>query len=135
MNPEQEKTIQKVADEVRQKLEGEGSGHDWWHIVRVWNMAKHIGKRENADIFIVELAALLHDIADWKFHDGDHHKGGETAAQWLKTLSLDESIINHVVEIVNNVSFRGLGVPSGMITLEGKIVQDADRLDAMGAIG
>ena len=83
MNPEQQKIIQKVADEVRQKLEGEGSGHDWWHIVRVWNMAKHIGTSEGADIFVVELAALLHDIADWKFHDGDDTVGPKITPQLL----------------------------------------------------
>ncbi len=81
MNPKQQKIIEKVADEVKVILEGEGSGHDWWHIVRVWNMAKHIGTKEHADMFIVELAALLHDIADWKFYNGDDTVGPKMAQQ------------------------------------------------------
>ena len=134
MNPEQEKTIQKVADEVRQKLEGEGSGHDWWHIVRVWNMAKHIGKSESADIFVVELAALLHDIADWKFHDGDDTVGPKIARQVLEKHSVSAEVINEVCNIIIGMSFKGAGVKTEMKTLEGKVVQDSDRLDAIGAI-
>lgn len=128
--------IEQTKQFVREKLGGEGSGHDWWHVLRVYNNAVNIANDEkDADIFIIELAALLHDIADWKFHDGNHHKGGEVAANWLKTLSVDGAIINRVADIVNTVSFKGLGEKSIMQTLEGKIVQDADRLDAIGAIG
>lgn len=135
MNIEQEKTIQKVADEVRQRLEGEGSGHDWWHIVRVWNMAKRIGNNENVDIFIVELAALLHDIADWKFHDGDETVGPKIARKILDEHSVSAEVTSQVCDIIMNMSFKGSGVKTEMRTFEGKVVQDSDRLDAIGAIG
>jgi uncharacterized protein len=135
MNPEQQKIIQGVADEVKQRLKGEGSGHDWWHIVRVWNMAKHIGTSEGADMFVVELAALLHDIADWKFHNGDDTIGPKIARQVLEKHSVSAETINHVCDIMVNMSFKGAGVKTEMKTIEGKVVQDSDRLDAMGAIG
>lgn len=120
---------------VRNKLEGEGSGHDWWHIHRVRNTALRLGQEEKADLFVVELAALLHDIADHKFHGGDEEIGPATAREWLSNLSVDESIINHVCEIVRDVSFKGAEVETPMKTIEGKVVQDADRMDAIGAIG
>ena len=120
---------------VREQLEGEGSGHDWWHIHRVRNMALSIAKEENADIFIVELASLLHDIADHKFHDGDEAIGPKVAGDWLATLNVNEATITHVKEIISDLSFKGAKVATPMRTIEGKIVQDADRLDAIGAIG
>lgn len=135
MNSEEQKIIKKVSDEVRSELEGEGSGHDWWHIVRVWNMAQHIGKSEKADMFVVELAALLHDIADWKFHNGDDTVGPKMARQILEKQSVSSKIIDHVGEIIAGMSFKGAGVKTAMSTLEGEIVQDSDRLDAIGAIG
>ncbi len=127
--------IVKVIHEVRQRLEGEGSGHDWWHVYRVWKMAQHIGREENADIFVVELAALLHDIADWKFHGGDDTVGPKVAHQILSEHGVSEDIINHVCEIISTMTFKGAGVKSEVKTLEGKVVQDSDRLDAVGAIG
>jgi uncharacterized protein len=130
-----QKIIQEVADEVRQRLEGEGSGHDWWHIVRVWNMAKHICNIEGADMVVVELAALLHDIADWKFHGGDDTVGPKMARQILEKHSVSVEVINQVCDIIKNISFKGAGVKSEMKTLEGAVVQDADRLDAIGAVG
>jgi uncharacterized protein len=135
MNPEQLKIIESVADEVKRKLEGEGSGHDWWHIVRVWNMAKHIGASEKTDMFVVELAALLHDIADWKFYDGDETIGPKMARQVLEKNSVPIETINHVCDIIAKMSFKGAGVETEIKTLEGKVVQDSDRLDAIGAIG
>lgn len=135
MNREQQKIIQKIADEVRQKLEGEGSGHDWWHIVRVWNMAKRIGVSENADMFVVEIAALLHDIADWKFYDGDDTIGPKMARQILEKYSIPINVTDHVCDIIASMSFKGANVKTEMKTLEGKVVQDSDRLDAIGAIG
>lgn len=135
MSTEQQTIIEQVAKEVRKRLEGEGSGHDWWHIVRVWNMAKKIGREEGADMFIVELAALLHDIADWKFHDGDDTVGPRVAGEVLIEHKVEEGVIQQVQEIVSTISFKGAGVKSEMRTLEGKVVQDADRLDAIGAIG
>jgi uncharacterized protein len=127
--------ISKIAAEVKECLEGEGSGHDWWHVYRVWKMAEHIGRHENADMLVVSLAALLHDIADWKFHDGDDTVGPRVAAEMLKKHQVQPAIIERVAKIMAEVSFKGAGVPSVPSTLEGKIVQDADRLDAIGAIG
>ncbi|MEQ9310688.1 MAG: HD domain-containing protein [Balneolaceae bacterium] len=119
---------------VKDRLEGD-SGHDWWHIHRVRNTALTIAKEEKADLFVVELAALLHDIADHKFHDGDEDIGPNTARIWLNSLKISDSVINHICEIIADLSFKGADVATPMKTLEGKIVQDADRLDAMGAIG
>jgi len=132
---EQQEQIEKTAVYVRQTLQGEASGHDWWHAHRVWSLAKKIGQAEGADFFIVELAALLHDIADWKFHDGDETIGPKTAQTWLESISVESNVIEHVCEIIKTISFRGAGVFTPMKTLEGKVVQDADRLDAIGAIG
>jgi uncharacterized protein len=94
---------------IEQLLSGEGSGHDWWHIVRVTNTALAIGKTENTDIFVVELAALLHDIADWKFNDGDDDAGPKAARKWLEGQSVDEDIILHVCTIIKDISFKGAG--------------------------
>lgn len=120
---------------VHEKLEGEETGHDWWHIHRVRNTALKLAKEEKADLFIVELAALLHDIADHKFHDGDEEIGPATARNWLNQLKVDEPLIIHVCDIIRDVSFKGADVETPMKTIEGKVVQDADRLDALGAIG
>ena len=130
-----EKIIAQTAEHIRLKLEGEGSGHDWWHVYRVWKNAIHIGKQEKADLFVIELAALLHDIADWKFHNGNEDIGPQLAREWLETLSVEESVIAHVCRIIRAISFKGAGVKNTMDSPEGLIVQDADRLDAMGAIG
>jgi uncharacterized protein len=116
-------------------LEGEGSGHDWWHVYRVWQTAKDISKKEKSDSFIVELAALLHDIADWKFHNGDETVGPKIAGKWLTSQGLNSESVKTVQEIIEDVSFKGAGVKKKIRSKEGKIVQDADRLDAMGAIG
>jgi uncharacterized protein len=128
--------INKTKVHLKAEFGKEGTGHDWWHIERVLNNAITIAKKEkSADIFIVQLGALLHDVADFKFHGGDDTIGGKVAAQWLKKISTDAVTIQKVVHIVDNVSFKGLGVKSKMESLEGKIVQDADRLDAIGALG
>ena len=120
---------------VKQQLKGDATGHDWWHVHRVWHMALTLAEQEGADLFVVQLAALLHDIADWKFHAGDDKKGGVIARQWLESLGLEEKVISHVCQIVSDISFKGAGVATNMKTIEGKVVQDADRLDAIGAIG
>lgn len=130
-----EEIILKTIEYAKSKLSGEGTGHDWWHVYRVWKNAKHIAEEEKADSFIVELAALLHDIADWKFNDGDENIGAKVSKEWLESLPVDEETINKVCEIVANSSFKGAGVENKIKTLEGKILQDADRLDAIGAIG
>lgn len=120
---------------IKSKLSGEGSGHDWWHVYRVWKNAIHIAEFEQADLFVVELAALLHDIADWKFHDGNEDIGPQLAGEWMESVGVEEEVRIHVCRIIQDISFKGAGVATGMKTLEGRIVQDADRLDAMGAIG
>ena len=131
-----EKTvIEKTKEFVRAKLEGEGSGHDWWHIVRVYNTAKCIGEKEKANLFIVELAALMHDIADWKFHKDNENLGAEITKQWLESLEVEEAVISQVTQIVKTISFKGGTVDSSQRSIEGKVVQDADRLDAIGAMG
>jgi uncharacterized protein len=127
--------IQQTANYAKKTLEGEGSGHDWWHIYRVWQLAKTIGKSENADMFIVELGALLHDIADYKMHEGDEEIGPKTARKWLENLKVDNQIIEQVVYIVGGINFKGAKVKHDIKTIEAQIVFDADKLDALGAIG
>ena len=131
----QRQIVDQTAVFVRRQMEGDSSGHDWWHVWRVWQNSLFISRNENADRFVTELAALLHDIADWKFHDGDETAGPKAARVWLSEQSVDEQIIEHVCRIIETVSFKGAGVETPMETLEGKIVQDADRLEAIGAIG
>lgn len=128
-------TIGAAEEYVRQLLSGEGSGHDWWHILRVWNNAKHIATLEQADMYVVELAALLHDIGDHKFHNGDETVGPRMARAWMEQQQVEETTIAHVCSIIKDLSFKGAGTSSAMPTLEGRVVQDADRLDAIGAIG
>jgi uncharacterized protein len=127
--------IDKTCHFVEQKLAADSSGHDWWHIYRVWNLAKNIAAQEGANLLIVELSALLHDIADWKFHDGDDTKGPQMAEQFLLESEVTREVIDPVVEIVATISYKGAGVATPMQSLEGKVVQDADRLDAIGAMG
>ena len=127
--------IDRTANHVRTVLSGDGTGHDWWHVYRVWKMARHIGQAESADLLIVELAALLHDIADWKLHDGDSSLGPTRAKEWLDSQGLDPGISEHVCQIIADISFKGAAVEQPPLSLEGQVVQDADRLDAMGAIG
>jgi len=133
MNNEQ--IVNQTADYIKTKLTGEGSGHDWWHIYRVWKNAINISKHEQVDLFVVELAALLHDISDWKFNNGNDDVGPQLAREWLEKLSVDENVISHVCQIMKDASFKGAGVITNMKTTEGMIVQDADRLDAIGVIG
>ena len=116
-------------------MEGAEGGHDWWHIYRVWQLSKRIASTENADILVVELGALLHDIADSKFHGGNEEVGPRKAREFLCNVGVDEQIIVHVENIINNISFKGGGELQQFKSLELDIVQDADRLDAMGAIG
>lgn len=128
--------IQKTKNYVEKQFSGEGTGHDWWHMYRVWKLAKHIASQESkADMFIVEIGALLHDIADWKFNDGDMEAGPKAARKWLKSLDVEEDVIHAVEDIIRNVSFKGAQVKQTMNSLEGQIVSDADKLDAVGAIG
>lgn len=132
---DQKLVIKNIEAEVKKQFLGEGTGHDFWHIDRVRKVALKIGSQERADLFIVELAALLHDIADYKFHNGDVTKGGKVAREILAGQSVEPSAIDHVCEIVDSVSFKGAADTSKIESIEGMVVQDADRLDALGAIG
>ncbi|MBI1280935.1 MAG: HD domain-containing protein [Anaerolineaceae bacterium] len=116
-------------------MQGESSGHDWWHIYRVWQTSLHIADREKVDSDVVQLAALLHDIGDWKFHAGDESVGPRLAREWLQSLGVEDMIVAHVCTIIANLSFKGADVKAAPLSLEGQVVQDADRLDAIGAIG
>ncbi len=127
--------IDQTAEEIKTRFSGEGNGHDWWHIHRVWMMSKRIHQTESGDLLVIELSALLHDIADWKFSGNDDFAGGRESRKWLESLNAPEPIITCVVDIVDHVSYKGSDVPTPMSTIEGEIVQDADRLDAIGALG
>lgn len=129
------KIIQQTIEFIKSRLDGEGTGHDWFHVERVYKLALSIGKKERADEFIVSLGALLHDVADWKFFKGDTKKGGKVAREFLENLGVEEGVIGQVVDIVDNVSFKGEGEENNMRSIEGKVVQDADRIDAIGAVG
>jgi len=120
---------------VKETLEGAEGGHDWFHIERVLNNSRLIAKGEKADLEIVELGALLHDIADSKFHGGDETVGPKVASEFLRTQSVSEDTIDHVVQIIENISFKGGNTDQKFTSAELDIVQDADRLDAIGAIG
>lgn len=120
---------------VKQQLSNAEGGHDWFHIQRVLNNALLIAKSENVDIFIVQLGALLHDIADSKFHNGDETVGPKVAREFLMKLNVDSAVIEHVIKIIENVSFGGGNAPQKFNSLELDVIQDADRLDAIGAIG
>jgi len=127
--------VRRTTAHVRDLLSDEGSGHDWFHVERVRNVALRIAQEEGANAFVVELAVLLHDVADWKFAGGDHEAGPRAAREWLSSLGVDRAVIDHVAGIIASLSFKGAGVETPMSTIEGKCVQDADRLDAIGAIG
>ncbi len=126
--------VKKIQKLVEKHLSGEATGHDWWHAWRAWKLAKKIAKKEGGDLFIIELAALLHDVEDWKFNNRKN-SGVNLAKKWLTGLKINKKIVNHVCHIVKNISFKGADIENRIKTKEGKIVQDADRLDAVGAIG
>lgn len=120
---------------VKDKLQNAEGGHDWFHIERVYKNAISIAETETCDLTVVKLGALLHDIADSKFHDGDEKIGPKTARRFLEKEKVSEEIIKHVIQIIENISFKGGNFEKQFTSKELEIVQDADRLDAMGAIG
>ena len=120
---------------VQEKLENAEGGHDWFHIERVYKNALLIAENEVCDVNVVKLGALLHDIADSKFHDGDEAIGPKIAREFLESENADEVTIQHVINIIVNLSFKGGKTEKTFSSVELDIVQDADRLDAMGAIG
>lgn len=127
--------IRKTADFVKNTLIDAEGGHDWFHIERVWNNSKLIAKEENVDFFTVELGALLHDIADSKFHQGDETIGPKKARQFLESLQVEKKTILHIEKIIENISFKGGNFNQNFYSKELEVIQDADRLDAIGAIG
>jgi uncharacterized protein len=120
---------------VKQKLENAESGHDWFHIERVYKNALLIAQDEECDLQIIQLGALLHDIADSKFNDGDENVGPKVAREFLESQKVAEEIIMEVILIIKNISFKGGNFEKNFNSIELQIVQDADRLDAIGAIG
>jgi len=120
---------------VKKQLEDAEGGHDWFHIERVFKNALLIAENEDCNVTVVKLGALLHDIADSKFHDGDEKIGPKTARIFLESQNVSEDIISHVIAIIENISFKGGNFEKKFNSKELEIVQDADRLDAIGAIG
>ncbi len=135
LTPHQSEIINQTVAFVKIELATIESAHDWWHIYRVWKTSKTLAATESVDMFIVELGALLHDIADSKFHNGDEEIGPATARDFLQSLGVESAVVDHVEAIVRNISFKGGKNPQVFKSLELDVVQDADRLDAIGAIG
>jgi len=142
------KKIKEIIDQtenfVKETLSKDSTGHDWWHVHRVINLAKRIAKEESADIFIVEMSALLHDIGDYKFFNGDEKAGSVIVRNWLSSLDIPASIIDKIVEITSQISFLHTLADEKVVAKKNfnlvlckelMVVTDADRLDAMGAIG
>jgi len=130
------KLTRRVADSVRKSMQGEGSGHDWWHVWRVWRLAERLARTESrADRTVVALGALLHDLGDWKFHGGDEEAAPREAGRLLSRLGARDDVIARVQAVCREVSYKGAGVADRPTSLEARIVQDADRLDAIGAVG
>ena len=130
-----EEIIKKTEEFVKDTLKHAEGGHDWFHIDRVRRTALHIAESEQADPYIVELGALLHDIADSKFHEGDEEIGPEKAKTFLRSLNINREIIFHIEKIIRFVSFKNEYDKQAFTSNELKVIQDADRLDAIGAIG
>ena len=130
-----ENQIDKTITFVKQQLANAEGGHDWFHIERVYNNALTIAKHENVNVFVVKLGALLHDIADSKFHNGDEAIGPKIAESFMRSIAIENHVIEHVINIIKNISFAGGKNPQSFKSPELDVVQDADRLDAIGAIG
>lgn len=135
MTKDQLKLIKATIDYAQQELALAEGGHDWWHIYRVWKNASKIALEEGADEFVVQIAALLHDIADSKFYGGDENIGPEKATTFLKEMKVTPESIDHIVAIIRNMSFKNTFDNISFNSIELDVVRDADRLDAIGAIG
>jgi uncharacterized protein len=127
--------VSKTITFVKKTLENAEGGHDWFHIERVYKNALLIAQDEVCDVMVVRLGSLLHDIADSKFHDGDESVGPKTARTFLESENVDQLTIDHVIKIIENISYKGGNFEKSFTSIELDIVQDADRLDALGAIG
>lgn len=128
----QKNILENTEKHIRKTFDGEGSGHDWWHIYRVKQAALKLGQREGGDLFVIEMAALLHDLDDWKL-GGDEN--ASRAKKWLSEQEVDTEYKSRILEVISQVSYKGAGVETPADSIEARIVQDADRLDAIGAIG
>ncbi|MBU2525708.1 MAG: HD domain-containing protein [Bacteroidetes bacterium] len=135
MTAAQEKIIQNTISFVQEELADAEGGHDWFHVERVYKLSKALAVLEKADLFVVALGALLHDVADAKFHDGDESIGPKKARQFLEAEGVEETVIQAVIHIVKFISYKGGHTKAPYRTPELDVVQDADRLDAIGAIG
>lgn len=120
---------------VKEKLEGAEAGHDWFHIERVWKLSKKIAEKEGGNLEVIELSALLHDIADPKFHNGDETLALKISQNFLEEIHVNAELIEQVLFVIKNISFKNRAEAPENPPLELQIVQDADRLDAIGAIG
>lgn len=129
---QQKEILSSTKDYIREIFEQDGSGHDWWHIYRVWQLATQIQETEGGDLFIIEMAALLHDLDDWKLKEENQEN---RTRLWLKKSETGKNEADKILEIIDQVSFKGAGIETPALSTEAKIVQDADRLDAIGAIG
>ncbi|TXB66946.1 HD domain-containing protein [Vicingus serpentipes] len=127
--------IELTTQYVKSFHQNEATGHDWFHINRVNNLAKKISNKEGGDLFKVELIALLHDVADHKLNDGDEKIGLKNVEDFLLSINIEGNLIIDILSDIENISFKGAGVEQKELSLEGMIVQDADRIDAIGAIG
>ncbi|MDD3031678.1 MAG: HD domain-containing protein [Atribacterota bacterium] len=140
MNINSVQAIDETISYVQDYFQCESTGHDWWHTYRVWKLAKKIARIENADLFVVEISALLHDVGDYKFFEGDEKKGREKIQNFLKTLNLSRTIVEKIIFICSNISYmktlsKNNNTDIKEKTIEFMVVSDADKLDAMGAIG
>lgn len=131
----QKEIINKTISFVKETLVDAEGGHDWFHIERVYKNALQIAKKEQVDVFVISIGALLHDIADSKFHNGDEKVGPKVAREFLFKLNVDSKIIEHIISIIENISFKGGNESQKFTSPEMDVVQDADRLDAIGAVG
>lgn len=129
-----QKVIQRTERFIESEFQSEGSGHDWFHVDRVRKMALRIGLQEGCDLFVTEMAALLHDLDDWKL-TGSNPSDASRAKEWLWSLGIDEPTTLQVLQVIEEVSFKGAGIETPVSSAEAAVVQDADRLDAIGAIG
>ena len=127
--------FEQIADHIREVMQGAEGGHDWWHTYRVWQNALEIARSEDVDLEVVELASLLHDIADAKFHEGDESKGPEVASRIMNQFSISQKVQTAVLNILKHVSYKNSFDEEQWSSPELKVVQDADRLEAIGAIG
>jgi len=125
--------VESTAEYIREEFANEATGHDWWHIYRVWKDSVELAKSENCDLFIVEMAALLHDLSDFKFNE--EVEGKTKILNWLSSQKINESDIQKILETVEDISYKGAGDKSLTRSIEAAVVQDADRLDAIGAVG